>query len=62
MGKQSTFSAWYVAGKKEEWDEDDKATARGAAGIGGLFLALLIVTLRIFTATQRTRLQMHIHG
>ena len=43
MGKQSTFSAWYVAGKKEEWDEDDKATARGAAGIGGLFLALLLL-------------------
>ena len=33
----------YVAGKKEEWDEDDKATARGAAGIGGLFLALLFL-------------------
>ena len=33
----------YVAGKKEEWDEDDKATARGAAGIGGLFLALLLL-------------------
>ena len=33
----------YVAGKKEEWDEDDKATARGAAGIGGLLLALLLL-------------------
>jgi|TARA_R100000900_G_scaffold110417_1_gene85821 hypothetical protein len=33
----------YVAGKKEKWDEDDKATARGAAGIGGLFLALLFL-------------------
>ena len=52
----------YVAGKKEEWDEDDKATARGAAGIGGLFLGLTTVTLKTYTATQRTRLQMHIHG
>ena len=33
----------YVAGKKEEWDEDDKNTAKGAAGIGGLFLALLLL-------------------
>jgi len=33
----------YVAGKKEEWDDDDKATAKGAAGIGGLFLALLLL-------------------
>tara|TARA_R110002020_G_scaffold127739_3_gene286461 strand:- start:1237 stop:1848 length:612 start_codon:yes stop_codon:yes gene_type:complete len=33
----------YVAGKKEEWDEDDKNTAKGAAGIGGLFLALLFL-------------------
>ena len=33
----------YVAGKKEEWDEDDKATARGAAGVGALFLALLFL-------------------
>ena len=33
----------YVAGKKEEWDDDDKATAKGAVGIGGLFLALLLL-------------------
>lgn len=33
----------YVAGKKEEWDEDDKATARGAASVGALFLALLFL-------------------
>ena len=33
----------YVAGKKEEWDDDDKNTAKGAAGIGGLFLALLLL-------------------
>ena len=33
----------YVAGKKEEWDDDDKNTAKGAAGIGGLLLALLLL-------------------
>jgi hypothetical protein len=33
----------YVAGKKEEWDDDDKNTAKGAVGIGGLFLALLLL-------------------
>jgi len=33
----------YVAGKKEDWDEDDVNTAKGAAGIGGLFLALLLL-------------------
>ena len=33
----------YVAAKKEEWDEDDKATARGAASVGALFLALLFL-------------------
>ena len=33
----------YVAGKKEEWNEDDKATARGAAGIGALLLTLLFL-------------------
>lgn len=33
----------YVAGKKEDWDEDDVNTAKGAAGIGGLLLALLFL-------------------
>ena len=33
----------YVAGKKEPLNADDKATAAGAASIGGLFLALLLL-------------------
>lgn len=33
----------YVAGKKEEWDEDDKATARAVGGVGAVFLALLLL-------------------
>ena len=45
----------YVAGKKEEWDDDDKNTAKGAAGIGGLLLALLLASLKTYTVTQRTR-------
>ena len=31
----------HVPGKKEDWDSDDKATAKGAGAIGGLLLALL---------------------
>lgn len=30
-------------GKKEEWDDDTKNTATGAAGVGGLLLALLLI-------------------
>jgi len=33
----------YVPGKKEPLNADDKATAAGAASIGGLFLALLLL-------------------
>ena len=31
----------HVPGKKEDWNDDDKATAKGAGAIGGLLLALL---------------------
>jgi hypothetical protein len=31
----------HVPGKKEDWDADDKNTAKGAGAIGGLLLALL---------------------
>ena len=30
-------------GKKEEWDDDTKSTAKGASAIGGLLLALLLI-------------------
>ena len=30
-------------GKKEEWDDDTKSTAKGAGAIGGLLLALLFI-------------------
>ena len=30
-------------GKKEEWDDDTKSTAKGASAIGGLLLALLFI-------------------
>jgi hypothetical protein len=33
----------HVPGKKEEWDADDKNTAKGAGLIGGLFMALLFL-------------------
>ena len=33
----------HVPGKKEEWDADDKNTAKGAGLIGGLFMALLLL-------------------
>ena len=33
----------YVAGKKEAWSSDDKNTAKGAVGVGGLLLGLLLL-------------------
>ena len=30
-------------GKKEEWDDDTKSTAKGASAVGGLLLALLLI-------------------
>jgi hypothetical protein len=33
----------YVSGKKEPWSADDKNTAKGAVGVGGLLLGLLLL-------------------
>ena len=33
----------YIAGKKEPWSDDDKNTAKGAVGVGGLLLGLLLL-------------------
>ena len=33
----------YVAGEKEPWSADDKNTAKGAVGVGGLLLGLLLL-------------------
>lgn len=33
----------FIAGKKQPWSENDKNTAKGAAGVGGLLLALLLL-------------------
>jgi hypothetical protein len=33
----------YIAGKKQPWSADDKNTAKGAVGVGGLLLALLLL-------------------
>tara|TARA_R110002012_G_scaffold166330_1_gene329701 strand:- start:5 stop:613 length:609 start_codon:yes stop_codon:yes gene_type:complete len=33
----------YIAGKKEAWSADDKNTAKGAVGVGGLLLGLLLL-------------------
>jgi hypothetical protein len=33
----------FISGKKKAWNEDDKNTAKGAAGIGGLLALLLLL-------------------
>lgn len=33
----------FIAGKKEPWSKNDVNTAKGAAGVGGLLLALLLL-------------------
>ena len=37
------FVPGYIAGKNDPWSADDKNTAKGAVGVGGLLLGLLLL-------------------